>query len=93
MLTLNRQFHDLASGGSTTLNMNTSIFSNIQILKPPAPFLSIFFEKVNPLIEKIEAGENNTVILNTLRDTLLPKLISGELRVADAEKFLGEVGV
>jgi type I restriction enzyme S subunit len=28
-------------------------------------------------------------ILATLRDTLLPKLISGELRVKDAERFIG----
>ena len=35
--------------------------------------------------------ENNC--LAELRDTLLPKLISGELRIPDAEKFLKEAGV
>ena len=32
-------------------------------------------------------------VLSELRDTLLPKLISGELRIPDAEKFLEEVGI
>jgi type I restriction enzyme S subunit len=31
--------------------------------------------------------------LAELRDTLLPKLISGELRIPDAEKFLEEAGI
>lgn len=30
------------------------------------------------------------MILTVLRDTLLPKLLSGEIRVKDAEKLLGE---
>jgi hypothetical protein len=36
-------------------------------------------------------AENET--LSSLRDTLLPKLISGELRVPAAENFVGEVGI
>jgi type I restriction enzyme S subunit len=32
-------------------------------------------------------------VLTELRNTLLPKLISGELRIPDAEKFLEEVGI
>lgn len=34
-----------------------------------------------------------TIIYATFRDTLLPKLISGEIRVKDAEKFLKERGL
>lgn len=34
-----------------------------------------------------------TIAQTVLRDTLLPKLISGELRVKDAEKFLKERGI
>ena len=36
--------------------------------------------------------EENQILAN-LRDTLLPKLISGELRIPDAEKFLEEAGI
>ena len=34
------------------------------------------------------ANTEESMILAQLRDTLLPKLISGELRIADAENFL-----
>jgi type I restriction enzyme S subunit len=41
----------------------------------------------------IEANEQQSQILAALRDTLLPRLISGELRVPDAERFLTEVSL
>jgi type I restriction enzyme S subunit len=37
------------------------------------------------------ANDEESKTLAQLRDTLLPKLISGELRVADAEKFVEHV--
>jgi len=39
------------------------------------------------LLEKISNNENLALV--KLRDTLLPKLISGELRIADAERITG----
>ena len=48
---------------------------------------------VNPLADRqLLLGSENQV-LSELRDTLLPKLISGELRIPDAEKFLEEAGI
>jgi type I restriction enzyme S subunit len=48
------------------------------------------FEKLaRPLFERIVANTREAQSLATLRDTLLPKLISGELRVEDAERFAG----
>lgn len=43
--------------------------------------------------EKYKKNQTQTGYLASIRDTLLPKLISGELRVADAGGFLGEVGI
>jgi type I restriction enzyme S subunit len=40
--------------------------------------------QVAPLITRILANANQSRTLATLRDTLLPKLLSGELSVADA---------
>jgi len=39
--------------------------------------------------DRIEVNERESRALTTLRDTLLPKLISGELRIKDAEQFVG----
>jgi len=44
--------------------------------------------RVESLFSQILTNERESRILAQLRDTLLPKLISGELRIADAEKFM-----
>lgn len=46
-----------------------------------------------PIIERSILVQKESKVLGELRDTLLPKLISGELRIPDAEKFLEEAGV
>jgi len=48
---------------------------------------------VNALRNKVVAAVNESRTLAALRDALLPKLISGELRVKDAERFLKERGI
>ena len=47
-----------------------------------------FEEQARHLYQRIVAAERDSRTLAALRDTLLPKLISGELRVSDAERFL-----
>jgi type I restriction enzyme S subunit len=46
-----------------------------------------FGELMNPLFGKLRSNSEGTKTLASLRDTLLPKLISGELRVKDAERI------
>lgn len=47
------------------------------------------FERlVSPTFESIKSNAKASETLSALRDTLLPKLISGELRIAEAERFL-----
>ena len=48
---------------------------------------------MHPLMESVLANLHENATLTSLRDTLLPKLISGELRVPDAEKFVEEAGL
>ena len=47
-------------------------------------------EIVDPLFAQIRDATEESRTLAQLRDTLLPKLISGELRIADAERFIEE---
>ena len=49
-----------------------------------------FRKTIDPLFSKRRAARNEMSTLASLRDTLLPKLISGELRVGDAEKLVGK---
>ena len=54
---------------------------------------SAFSDAVEPLLLKTLALRTESRSLASIRDTLLPKLISGEIRIPDAEKMLEEVGV
>jgi type I restriction enzyme S subunit len=53
--------------------------------------LDAFHSICGPLYEKAAANREQSRTLAALRDTLLPKLLSGELRVKDAESLAGEV--
>lgn len=70
-----------ASGGSVTHNLNTSDFSNFPVPNAPSRLIQNFSTSVSPLFEKILKNEHQIRTLEHLRDTLLPKLISGEVTV------------
>jgi type I restriction enzyme, S subunit len=77
-----------SSGGSVLLNLNKGQFSKVPVLIPTRDARSRFTDLVDPLLERIAAGEKESVTLGCLRDTLLPKLISGEIRVPEAENIV-----
>ena len=81
MLERNKLLHDLASGGSTTLNLNTGNFAKIELLNPSFDLLNEFYNKVSPILEMLLSINYQVQQLTQLRDTLLPKLLSGELSV------------
>ncbi len=72
---------NLASGGTATLNLNTGDFSRITITKPSNDALLAFNQIADPMLEKIRSNALFIQTLEQLRDTLLPKLMSGEVRV------------
>jgi type I restriction enzyme S subunit len=56
----------------------------------PSPELVLAFERaVAPIDQRIEINEHESSTLLALRDALLPKLVSGELRIENADKFVG----
>ncbi len=76
---MTKYLQDLASGGSATLNLNTSNFSKIKIIKPSDELLNIFYSNTATLFEKIMVNSLENKSLEQIRDTLLPKLLNGEL--------------
>lgn len=83
-LELKPTFLNLASGGAVTLNMNTSTFKGIKVTHPDSEVLKYFHERVDPIFEQILNLQIENEQLISLRDTLLPKLISGELEVNES---------
>ena len=69
------------SNGSTFMEISKSVFKTLQLLIPPKNVLSDFQLLVKPLFEKIKYNQTQILTLTALRDTLLPKLMSGEVRV------------
>ena len=72
----------MASGGTATLNLNTGDFSRMEILVPTKDLLIKFDNMIAPIFDKIEQNQKQIKNLEQTRDILLPKLMSGELRVA-----------
>lgn len=70
-----------SANGSTFLEISKQSFKNIETVIPPESVLSNFVEVVNPNFKKIKNNIFQIQTLSKLRDTLLPKLMSGELRV------------
>lgn len=74
---------NMGRGGTTTLNVNTRSFSNIRLLIPSEIALEQFHRVVEGLFKKIELNLHESRALSLLRDTLLPRLMSGELEVPE----------
>jgi len=64
-----------------------AVYANEWIL-PTTPAIDLFRDFIQATINKLQENRKESDTLMSLRDTLLPKLISGELRVPDAEKLL-----
>lgn len=75
------EFSDLGSGGTRMPRTNWEIISSYPIPKPNPQRILEFNSTVSGMIKKISKNVSQIRTLNTLRDTLLPKLMSGDLRV------------
>ncbi len=74
------------ANGSTFLEISKKNFKTIPFLRPSEDSLALFNSQAETIHRKIVISINNTNHLTKLRDSLLPKLISGELRVSEAEQ-------
>lgn len=81
-------FGKFEAEGTVFGSINKNDFEFLSIIAPSPDVLTMFDRVASPLDDRIETNERQTSILSALRDTLLPKLISGELRVPDAESIL-----
>ena len=84
-----RRWHELIAGFSngTTINMlPKDALEKPMLIEPPKELVSKFTDFANTSAQRTEHSVVQNARLAILRDTLLPKLLSGELRVKDAEK-------
>ena len=77
--------------GSVFSTITRSTFETIYSDYPTESLCIAFEESAFPLMEKVKKNVLEVNTLTSLRDTLLPKLISGEMRVPDAEKMVADI--
>ena len=77
-------FPDFAYGytnGTTVLHLSSKALEDYSFPAPPQSKISEFSEIVTPIFKQIELNNKQSRTLEKLRDTLLPKLMSGQVRV------------
>lgn len=79
-----------AASGSTFAEISKKTFRTLPVLKPKDSIVKAFAGITKSYFDKIEETLKHTTTLTKLCDTLLPKLISGELSVPQAEQMLND---
>lgn len=78
------------SNGAKMPRSSWNDIANYKVIIPPEPLTEMFDELARDLIEKIHTNVGASISLRSLRDTLLPRLISGKLRLPEAEEMIEE---
>jgi len=77
--------------GTTVLHLGKHGIPSYELRMPSASLLLRFDDFANPLFSKIGENEEEFQTLAQTRDLLLPKLMSGEIRLRDAERAVEAV--
>ena len=86
-------FESYNSEGTVFGAINGKDLASIQVVVPSTEAGAAFNFQCLPMDESIQGNTLEIEHLTAIRDTLLPKLISGKLRIPDAERMLEEVGI
>ena len=76
-------YNSLGSTSSIATAVNSKTIKGMQMLQPSDKIIDAFHIQVNPIFEKIRSLTKENSRLSTLRDTLLPRLMSGEIEVPE----------
>ncbi|MGI6697181.1 MAG: restriction endonuclease subunit S [Clostridia bacterium] len=74
-------YYSLGSTSSIATAVNSKIIKDMPFVMPDVETLKKYHKIAAPMFSKIESNTNQILTLQKIRDTLLPKLISGEIRV------------
>ncbi len=88
---LQPEFREVAEGfatGTTVLALPRDGLLNLALVLPPDPLLQAFERQVEVLLASADLQRRQSRTIAALRDTLLPKLISGELRASEAASLV-----
>jgi len=78
------------TGSSGRQRVPVSCFDGFLVAVPPEPVARRFGQMAGAIMETIKAKDDESRTLAAMRDALLPRLLSGEIRVRDAKRIAGE---
>jgi len=85
-------FSTLVTGTSSShQRVRPEDLMSIEIVIPPEEIIKRFSDNIRPLLTLVNNNLTENGVLANVRDALLPKLLSGKIRVKDAEKFVEKV--
>lgn len=81
------EFRHIAAGKATTMgHIQRHHLSDARVPVPPSDVIEAADRALGPMLKRLMTFGQESRTLTAIRDTLLPKLISGELRIRDAER-------
>ncbi len=86
-------YADRLSNGAKMPRINWKDLAAYEVTIPPSEVAEQFYILIEPMIARMLANVEQAQTLANLRDTLLPRLISGQLRLSDAEQQLKDLAV
>lgn len=84
-LKLAKPHFEMLSGGATFAELTKGTFKRIRILTPPQKLVTAYEQQARPMFDQVESLTKMNRRLRATRDALLPRLISGKLRVEALE--------
>ena len=84
-------YTDSDSTGTKMPRTSWNRMAHYEIALPPESIAKVFDELVVPTVHQMVANVHESRTLADLRDTLLPKLISGDIRVPEAEHLIENI--
>lgn len=86
MMTLKPTFDHFEAEGTVFGSINKVNFERIRVLAPPRKIIDLFENMIRPFDEKVENNTLEILTLSSIRDSLLPRLMSGKIRVPTETK-------
>jgi len=77
--------------GTTVPHLSKNAVPSFRFALPSPELLKGIDDLARPILDRVQASDQESDTLAGLRDALLPRLMSGELRVKDAERVVDEV--
>jgi len=79
------------NAGSAVPTLNRNHVHNLPVVIPPVPMVEMFEKLSAPMFQRCHFNERESSTITDIRDVLLPKLLSGEIQVKGAERFVEKI--